>query len=145
MQGLYRRALVDIEVGDVRIPAESTLVLKWGAANRDPGKFADPDRFDLDRGNVTSTSLSELGRIFAWAISWRVASCALRSSVYWPACGESGSRIEKVARSVNHIMSPTAFGSSGSISKADMDEGRSACMTRIFHSIGALSCFIHDA
>lgn len=41
--------LDDVEVGDVLIPKGSRIVLALAAANRDPTRFPDPDRFDPDR------------------------------------------------------------------------------------------------
>jgi cytochrome P450 len=41
-----RWATSDIEIGGTRIPAGSAVFLVWGAANRDPRRFPDPDRFD---------------------------------------------------------------------------------------------------
>ena len=44
-----RWATADIEIGGTRIPAGSAVFLVWGAANRDPRRFPDPDRFDPTR------------------------------------------------------------------------------------------------
>ncbi len=41
----------DVELHDVSIPADSRVMLLWGAANRDEREFVDPDRFDIDRRN----------------------------------------------------------------------------------------------
>lgn len=51
VQGLYRRALIDIDVNGTVIPAGSTIMLRWGAANRDPCRFANPEQLDLSRAN----------------------------------------------------------------------------------------------
>lgn len=45
----FRRALVPVEVQDITIPAGDLVCLLWGAANRDPRRFEDPDRFDVTR------------------------------------------------------------------------------------------------
>ena len=42
-------ALDDVEVGEVTIPKGSRIVLALAAANRDPNRFPDPDRFDPER------------------------------------------------------------------------------------------------
>jgi cytochrome P450 len=47
--GLYRTVSRDVTVGGVEIPAGSSVLLMWAAANRDPKVFADPEVFDLDR------------------------------------------------------------------------------------------------
>lgn len=52
VQGLFRRALCDLEMGGVTIPEGSLVVLKWGAANRDPGQFPNPEVLDLGRANA---------------------------------------------------------------------------------------------
>jgi cytochrome P450 len=44
-----RRAPIDLELGGCVIPAGSDLFFSFTAANRDPKKFADPGRFDIDR------------------------------------------------------------------------------------------------
>ncbi|WP_233211607.1 cytochrome P450 [Mycobacterium sp. shizuoka-1] len=49
IQGLYRTARSDYVVGNATIPAGSRVLLLWGAANRDPRQFDDPDEFRVDR------------------------------------------------------------------------------------------------
>lgn len=50
-RGHYRHVIEDTELCGVPLEAGSRLVLLWGAANRDPAHFADPDEFRLDRPN----------------------------------------------------------------------------------------------
>lgn len=49
LQGLFRRATRDVEVAGTLIPANSIVMLRWAAANRDERKFANPDKVDLER------------------------------------------------------------------------------------------------
>jgi cytochrome P450 len=49
VQNLYRTARTDYPVGDVTIPAGARVLLSFGAANRDPRVFDDPDVFRVDR------------------------------------------------------------------------------------------------
>ncbi|HEX4061766.1 MAG TPA: cytochrome P450 [Streptosporangiaceae bacterium] len=44
-----RRASAGTEVGGIDVPAGGSVIVLMGAANRDPRRFADPDRFDPDR------------------------------------------------------------------------------------------------
>jgi cytochrome P450 len=46
-----RATLADIDIAGTTIPAGSPLALVHAAGNRDPGHFADPDRFDPDRAD----------------------------------------------------------------------------------------------
>jgi cytochrome P450 len=46
-----RHAPADCELGGVEIPGGSTVLLMWGAANRDPGEYDDPDSVVLDRAS----------------------------------------------------------------------------------------------
>jgi cytochrome P450 len=50
-RGHYRRVVSDTELGGVKVPGGSTVVLVWSAANRDPGAFSEPDDIDLQRPN----------------------------------------------------------------------------------------------
>ena len=49
VQNLYRTARADYPVGDVTIPAGARVLLSFGAANRDPRVFDDPDVYRVDR------------------------------------------------------------------------------------------------
>lgn len=49
IQNLYRYAVADYHVGEVTIPRGSRILLSFGAANRDPLVFDDPDEFRADR------------------------------------------------------------------------------------------------
>ncbi|WP_395311017.1 cytochrome P450 [Mycobacterium sp. AMU20-3851] len=56
-RGHYRHVVRDTTLGGVTVPADSRLLLMWGAANRDPRQFDAPNEFRLDRqgskGHVT--------------------------------------------------------------------------------------------
>jgi cytochrome P450 len=56
-RGHYRHVLADTTLGGAELKANSRLLLLWGAANRDPSHFDDPDQFRLDRrdskGHIT--------------------------------------------------------------------------------------------
>ena len=49
IQNVYRTARVDYRVGAAVIPAGARVLLVWGAANRDPRHYDDPDVFRADR------------------------------------------------------------------------------------------------
>lgn len=51
-QGLWRMVAADVLIGEVPVPKGSVLHLRYGAANRDPAQFPDPDRLDVDRRNA---------------------------------------------------------------------------------------------
>jgi cytochrome P450 len=61
--GFYRRALEDVEISGVPIPAGSDVLLCWAAANRDPSVYPDPGEFRLDRQNGRNRHLA-----FGWGI-----------------------------------------------------------------------------
>jgi len=54
-----RTATQDVELGGVRIPAGGYVVVSLGAANRDPGRYADPDRFDVFREDKQHMSFGD--------------------------------------------------------------------------------------
>ncbi|MFE9422086.1 cytochrome P450 [Kitasatospora sp. NPDC006697] len=49
LQMFTRWVLEDIELGGATVPRGSRLALLFGSANRDPARFAEPDRLDLTR------------------------------------------------------------------------------------------------
>jgi cytochrome P450 family 144 len=51
-RGHYRHVRNDTALGGVHLPADSHLLLLWGAANRDPDHFETPGAFRLDRAEA---------------------------------------------------------------------------------------------
>jgi cytochrome P450 len=49
---MWRIARHDTMLGGVAIPSGATLLLRYDGGNRDPQRFADPDRFDISRKNA---------------------------------------------------------------------------------------------
>ena len=52
IKGDFRLARSSTAVGGVHVPAGTTLMVHYGAANRDPRVFETPDEFDPDRPNA---------------------------------------------------------------------------------------------
>jgi cytochrome P450 len=52
VQGLFRMANIDTEVGGVPIPAGSSIWVLYASANRDDAEFEEPDRLDPSRANA---------------------------------------------------------------------------------------------
>jgi len=51
-RGHYRHVVRDTTLAGVDVPADSRLLLMWGAANRDPQQFDSPNEFRLDRSGA---------------------------------------------------------------------------------------------
>ncbi|MBG0566470.1 cytochrome P450 [Actinoplanes sp. NEAU-A11] len=49
VQTFFRTATTDVTVGETVIPDGAKILMFLGAANRDPRRWTDPDRFDLSR------------------------------------------------------------------------------------------------
>jgi cytochrome P450 len=47
---------IEVEIGGVTLPANESVVMLLGAANRDPAHYADPDKLDVGRQNVRPMS-----------------------------------------------------------------------------------------
>ena len=47
-----RLVVQDTEVGGVKIPAGSIVLVVWGSANRDENVFKCPEQFDVERSNA---------------------------------------------------------------------------------------------
>lgn len=50
--GMWRVVLRDTELGGIAIPKGAMLQLRYAAANRDPARFENPDKFDVERQNA---------------------------------------------------------------------------------------------
>jgi cytochrome P450 len=59
-----RTAVRDTTVAGVDLPAGTTVLILLGGTNRDPEVFADPDRFDVGRGNADDHLAFSLGAHF---------------------------------------------------------------------------------
>ena len=51
VQMLFRQTTQDVELGGEKIPEGAIVMPCYAAANRDPKRFEDPDRFDIGRDN----------------------------------------------------------------------------------------------
>jgi 4-methoxybenzoate monooxygenase (O-demethylating) len=49
VQTFFRTTTTDVRIGDTVVPAGRKVLMFYAAANRDPRRWADPDRFDLTR------------------------------------------------------------------------------------------------
>ena len=80
-QGLFRYVSEDAEIGGVAVPKGSVLSIRYGAGNRDPKRYPDPDRMDLTRSHAgrhlafglgehvcPGATLSRLEQTWAWEI-----------------------------------------------------------------------------
>jgi cytochrome P450 len=56
VQVLARTTTRAVEIHDREIPAGARVLLVWGAANRDPRRYEDPDRLDLSRPTLRHLS-----------------------------------------------------------------------------------------
>jgi cytochrome P450 len=54
-----RTATQDVELGGVLIPSGGFVAVSLGAANRDPGQYADPDTFDVFRADKHHLSFGD--------------------------------------------------------------------------------------
>lgn len=54
VQTLFRKAAREIEIDGVTIPEGAIVEVRYGAANRDPERFARPADIDLDRANANT-------------------------------------------------------------------------------------------
>ncbi len=54
VHGILRVATEDVEIAGTTIPKGSIVMPRFGAANRDASKYADPDDFDITRTNASS-------------------------------------------------------------------------------------------
>jgi cytochrome P450 len=50
--GMWRIVMRDTELGGFTFPKGCMVQLRYAAANRDPSKYEDPDRFDVERANA---------------------------------------------------------------------------------------------
>lgn len=51
--GLWRTTACPAQVGEVDIPDNASVMMRFAAANRDPDKFDDPGVFDIERENAS--------------------------------------------------------------------------------------------
>jgi cytochrome P450 len=64
VQGLWRRAACPAKVSGIDIPEGGSVMVRFGAANRDPRVFDEPDRFDITRPNAHQHVAFGLGAHF---------------------------------------------------------------------------------
>ncbi|MBO4205011.1 cytochrome P450 [Micromonospora echinofusca] len=78
VQSNSRRLMVDVELGGKLLRKGDFVVALMGAANRDPAKFDDPDRFDITR---TGTQVMSFGAGMRFCLGAILARLELRTAL----------------------------------------------------------------
>lgn len=83
VQGLFRQTTEDTLLGGTEIPAGSIVNLRYGAANRDEGKFDDGGRFDILRKNASAHLAFGAGihHCIGAQLARRELQCAMRALI----------------------------------------------------------------
>jgi cytochrome P450 len=104
-----RETAVDLDVGDVTIPAGERVVLLWGSANRDPERFEHPDRFEPGRPDHLATLSFGIGphRCPGSGLARTEAELALRTLLR--VCGSFRVAREPARRSSFTFRGPSAL------------------------------------
>jgi cytochrome P450 len=71
---LFRRATAKVDLGGIRILENERVILKLGAANRDPAQFPEPDRLDVARRVTGQVALGAGPNSCVGALLVRMAS-----------------------------------------------------------------------
>lgn len=84
VQKICRWTTQTTSIDGVAVPADQSLVFLLGAAHRDPARFADPDRFDLDRNHQPHVAFGWgahlcIGRTLALLEATTVLRCLVES------------------------------------------------------------------
>ncbi|OCB11549.1 cytochrome [Mycolicibacterium porcinum] len=108
-RGHYRHVLADSELAGVAVPADSHLLLLWGAANRDEAVFEAPNEFRLQRPNIKNHVAFGKGGHFCIGaalarLEARIVLCALlsASSTIRPA-GDAEWQPSMLVRRLRHL------------------------------------------
>lgn len=64
VQGLMRTVTKDTEIAGTKLPEGAIVIVRYGAANRDPKKFSEPEKFDIRRPNASAHLAFGLARHF---------------------------------------------------------------------------------
>jgi len=100
---LNRIVSADLEYDGRTIPAGTRVMMMWGAANRDPDAFPDPERFDLDRPQQGSTTFGGgahicPGRFVAGLVARSLVEALIERGIEVRAAGDADDWID------NHAM-----------------------------------------
>ncbi len=87
IMAMRRTATRDVELGGKRIAAGDRVVLWFGAANRDPELFDEPDRFDVDRSPNDHIT-------FGWGVHFCLGTHLARAEVRAFFAAQRARRIE---------------------------------------------------
>jgi cytochrome P450 len=107
VQMMTRTITQDAEIGGVRVPEGQRVMLSYASACRDERKYADPDRFDIDRNPRDHLALghgvhncvgSGLARLEAHAVLH-----AFARQVDTFTCGPARRHLNNVVRGLDHL------------------------------------------
>jgi beta-dihydromenaquinone-9 omega-hydroxylase len=107
VQNICRTTRVDYPVGEAVIPAGSLVLLAWGAANRDPRQYDDPDVFRADRNpaghlafgsGVHSCPGSQLARMEGQAVLREIVTNIDRIDVVEPPAWTTNANLRGLTR-----------------------------------------------
>jgi cytochrome P450 len=78
VQTTVRTALEDVEIGGTTLPRDTVILLMLGSANRDPAKFKDPGRLNIERDEAR---LQTFGAGIHHCLGYRLALLELETAL----------------------------------------------------------------
>jgi len=108
IQMFFRTVARDVEVDGVRVPSGDRVVLLFGAANRDPRRWDDPDRFDITRKSGGHLAFGVgihacIGRMIAYAQAEAMLTALVRTSTTIELTGPPQWRLNNTLRGLAEL------------------------------------------